>query len=69
MKKTITIEGMNCGHCTSSVEKALRATSGVNVVSVDLATKQAVVDVAETVSDEQLKTAVTGAGFTVAGIK
>lgn len=69
MKKTIAIEGMNCGHCTSAVEKALRATAGVNDVSVDLAAKQAIVDIADSVSDEQLKKAVTGAGFTVMGIR
>lgn len=69
MKKTIAIEGMNCGHCTAAVEKALRATAGVNDVSVDLASKQAVVDVADSVSDDQLNTAVTGAGFTVTGIR
>ena len=69
MNKTIAIEGMNCGHCTAAVEKALRATAGVNDVSVDLATKQAVVDVADSVSDDLLKAAVTGAGFTVTGIK
>lgn len=69
MKKTIAIEGMNCGHCTAAVEKALRATAGVNDVSVDLAAKQAVVDAADSVSDDQLKAAVTGAGFTVTDIK
>ena len=69
MKKTIAIEGMNCGHCTAAVEKALRATAGVNDVSVDLAARQAVVDVADSVSDDQLKAAVTGAGFTVTGIE
>ena len=69
MKKTIAIEGMNCGHCTAAVEKALRATAGVNDVSVDLAASQAVVVAADSVSDDQLKAAVTGAGFTVTDIK
>ncbi|KGK89146.1 hypothetical protein DP73_11335 [Desulfosporosinus sp. HMP52] len=37
------IEGMNCGHCKSSVEKALLKVPGVKQAEVDLAQKQAVV--------------------------
>jgi len=37
------IEGMTCGHCKSSVEKALLKVPGVTKVEVDLAHKQAVV--------------------------
>lgn len=69
MKKTISIEGMSCGHCTSSVDKALRAMPGVSEVKVDLAAKNAVVEVAETVSDDALKMTVDGLGFKVTGIK
>ena len=37
------IEGMTCGHCKSSVEKALLKVPGVTQAEVDLANKQAVV--------------------------
>lgn len=37
------IEGMTCGHCKSSVEKALLKVSGVTQAEVDLAHKQVVV--------------------------
>nr|WP_282432704.1 heavy metal-associated domain-containing protein [Desulfosporosinus sp. HMP52] len=37
------IEGMTCGHCKSSVEKALLKVPGVTHAEVDLAQKQAVV--------------------------
>nr|WP_291350271.1 heavy metal-associated domain-containing protein [Desulfosporosinus sp.] len=37
------IEGMTCGHCKSSVEKALLKVPGVKQAEVDLAQKQAVV--------------------------
>lgn len=37
------IEGMTCGHCKSSVEKALLKVPGVTQAEVDLAHKQAVV--------------------------
>lgn len=37
------IERMTCGHCKSSVEKALLKVPGVTQAEVDLAHKQAVV--------------------------
>lgn len=68
MKKFIKIEGMSCGHCTGTVEKALKAVLGVSAVSVDLASKTATVE-AEGVSDETLKKTVTDTGFEVVGIE
>ena len=69
MQKTMHIEGMSCGHCTSSVEKALRAIPGVKDVTVDLASKTATLNAADGVSDDALKTAVTDTGFDVVGIQ
>lgn len=69
MKKIISIEGMSCGHCTSSVEKALKALPGVGAVSVDLAAKAATVEAEAGVSDDTLKKAVTDLDFKVTGIK
>ena len=69
MKKVVSIEGMSCGHCTGAVEKALRAVSGVKDVSVDLASKQASVEAESDVTDEQLKNAVTDAGYQVVAIQ
>ena len=69
MKKTIHIEGMNCGHCTGSVDKALRAISGVSEVKVDLGTKAATLEAADSVSNDLLKQTVTDLGFTVTGIE
>ena len=69
MKKTLSIEGMNCGHCTSTVEKALRAVPGMRQVAVDLASKTAVVDADASVSDDVLTKTVTDAGFRLVGIQ
>lgn len=69
MKKVITIEGMSCGHCTSAVEKALRTISGVDNVSVELASKQAVVEYKTTIVNEQLEKVVTDAGYQVVEIR
>ncbi|MDO5532823.1 heavy metal translocating P-type ATPase [Sutterella sp.] len=67
-QKTIHIEGMHCGHCTASVEKALRALPGIDEVEVSLEKKQAVVDADLFVTNEMLTATVEGAGFKVTGI-
>lgn len=69
MDKVIHIEGMHCGHCTSAVEKALKALPGVEAVEMSLEKNQARVKVAESVSDLMLSAVVTGAGFKVTGIE
>ena len=40
---TLKIEGMSCGHCKMSVEKALQAIAGVVSVNVSLEKKEAIV--------------------------
>lgn len=37
------VEGMSCGHCKMSVEKALQAIPGVESATVDLEKKEVVV--------------------------
>lgn len=69
MKKTLSIEGMSCGHCTSRVEKALDALDGVKVISVSLDEKNAVVEHESSVTDELLKTTVEDQGYDVIDIK
>ena len=68
MQKTIKIEGMCCSHCSSAVEKALANISGVISAKVDLESKKAVVEAADTVSDEMLRQAVIDAGYEVTEI-
>lgn len=69
MKKTIAIEGMNCGHCVGSVEKALRSVPGVERVAVDLASKSAVVEAQAFASDDVLMKAIADAGFQPVDVK
>lgn len=57
------IEGMTCGHCKSSVEKALLKVPGVTKAEVDLAHKQAVV--IGTADRSSLAKAVDEAGYRV----
>ena len=64
MTRTMTVEGMRCGHCSSRVEKALNAIDGVTA-KVDLEAKTATVEFASEVSDDTLRKAVEDAGYEV----
>ena len=62
---TITVDGMTCGHCVSSVQSEVGKLDGVTDVSVDLESGQVTV-VAETSPDaDALREAVEEAGFEV----
>ncbi|MBP5236494.1 MAG: heavy-metal-associated domain-containing protein [Clostridia bacterium] len=63
MKKTLSVDGMMCEHCQSSVEKALSSVPGVKKVKVDLKSKKATVESKEEISDTILIEAVKAAGF------
>lgn len=66
--KTISIDGMSCGHCSARVEKALNAIQGVSATA-SLENKCATVQLSKDVSDEALKNAIIDAGYTVTDIK
>ena len=66
-KVVIGIEGMSCGHCSARVEKALNALDGVTA-KVDLEAKTASIETEGRASDEQLKAAVTDAGYDVVSL-
>ncbi|MBP5243270.1 MAG: cadmium-translocating P-type ATPase, partial [Succinivibrio sp.] len=69
MKKTISIEGMMCNHCTSSVKKSLEALPNVSDVEVSLEDKCATLNTKDETSDALLNAAVESAGFKVTQIK
>ncbi|MCD8501140.1 MAG: heavy-metal-associated domain-containing protein [Bacillaceae bacterium] len=68
MKKKIVIEGMSCGHCVSHVNEALKGISGVESAEVNLAEKNAVVELANEVSNDTLKATIDEAGYKVVEI-
>ncbi len=68
MTKKIIIKGMMCEHCTGRVEKALRAVNGVTDVVMSLEEKSATVT-ADGTGDNELKDAVTEAGYEVISIQ
>jgi len=69
MKKTMTIEGMMCAHCTGRVEKALSALDGVSAVEMSLEGKSATLTLDRDVDNKLLTDAVTEAGYEVVSIR
>ena len=66
-RTTLTVTGMTCGHCVNTVTEALKGVAGVKVAKVTLETERAEVtyDPAQASADD-LKAAITTAGYTVA---
>jgi mercuric transport protein len=63
-KSTIRIDGMKCAKCSGSVEKALKATPGVEKVEVNLEKKEAVVEYDDAkVTEAKLREVINGTGF------
>ena len=68
MTKTISIEGMMCGHCEATVKKALEALKGVENAEVSHTAGTAVVTLDADVSDDALKKAVEDQDYKVTKI-
>jgi len=65
-EEIIKIEGMSCGHCQATVEKAISSVAGVKQAKVNLEDKNATVDYDPAATDiKTVKAAVDEAGYTV----
>ncbi|GAA3735372.1 copper ion binding protein [Spinactinospora alkalitolerans] len=62
---TITVSGMTCGHCVSSVKEEIGGLPGVTAVDVDLESGRVTVDSEAPLTGEQLKDAVDEAGYEI----
>ena len=63
-KSIIRVEGMKCSKCTGSVEKALKATPGVEKVEISLDRKEAVVEYDDAkVTEAKLREIINATGF------
>lgn len=63
-KSTIRVDGMKCAKCTGSVEKALKATPGVEKVEMNLERKEAVVEYDDAkVTEAKLREVINATGF------
>jgi len=60
---TFQVDDMTCGHCVSTITKAVRAVDGGAKLQFDLATHQVVIEPTEAVAAE-LSDAIKEAGYT-----
>ena len=64
---TVSVTGMTCGHCVSSVREEAGSIPGVTAVDVDLASGKVTIDSERLVDDGAIKSAVEEAGYQLAG--
>ena len=69
MKKTMTIEGMMCGHCEARVKKCLEALPGVAAADVSHEKGTAVVTLNSDVENDTLKKAVEDQDYKVVSVQ
>jgi P-type Cu+ transporter len=69
MKKKITIDGMHCASCSSNVERSLKKIPEIKEVSISLMTKKAIIETEGEIPEEDLRKAVTRAGYKVVSIE
>lgn len=63
---TVTVTGMTCGHCASSVREEVGALAGVSDVEVDMGTGAVTITSTDTIEPAAVKAAVAEAGYQVA---
>jgi copper chaperone CopZ len=63
---TITVTGMTCGHCASSVREEIGSIPGVTAVQVDLSSGDVTIESVQAVDPAALTSAVEEAGYHVA---
>ena len=70
MKKIkITIEGMHCASCASNIERSLKKVAGMKECSMSLMLKKGNLEVDDSVSEDEIKRAVSRAGYKVSKIE
>ena len=64
---SVTVTGMTCDHCVSSVTEEISELPGVTAVNVDLATGNVVIESTTDLDPGAVAGAVEEAGYSVAG--
>ena len=64
-RKTLSVTGMSCDGCEQNVENALQGLDGVSRVEADHEADTVNVVVDDAVTDDDLTTAIEGAGYDV----
>ena len=65
-RKTLSVTGMSCNGCEQNVENALQGLDGVSRVEADHEADTVNVVVDDAVTDDDLTTAIEGAGYDAA---
>ncbi|CRZ18095.1 heavy-metal-associated domain-containing protein [Mycolicibacterium neworleansense] len=65
--QSVTVTGMTCGHCATSVREEVGGLPGVRTVEVDLATGLVTIDSDGLLDPAAINDAVAEAGYAVAG--
>ncbi|WKG01988.1 heavy-metal-associated domain-containing protein [Mycolicibacterium sp. HK-90] len=65
--QTVTVTGMTCGHCATSVREEVGAIPGVQGVDVDLATGLVTINSESRLDPVAINDAVVEAGYSIAG--
>ena len=69
MKKTLLIEGMTCGHCKMKVEETLNNLKQINVAEVDLIEGSCDIEMNKEISDSELTSIISDAGYKLIIVK
>lgn len=69
MEKLLIVEGMSCGHCSARVEKALMALEGVSKATVNLESKEVMIEIVGDLSNDILTETIEDAGYDVVEVK
>ena len=65
--QTVTVSGMTCGHCATSVREEVGGIPGVHTVEVDLSTGLVTIGSDDQLDPSAISDAVAEAGYAVAG--
>jgi copper chaperone len=63
---TVTVTGMSCGHCATSVRAEITEIPGVRAVDVDVVSGNVTIDSDSVVETAAIRTAVEDAGYQLA---
>jgi Cu+-exporting ATPase len=70
MKKvSIKIQGMHCASCASNIERSLKKTPGIKSASVSLMMNKGYVEAEDSVTEEEIKKAITRTGYKAVAVE
>jgi copper chaperone len=64
---TVTVTGMTCGHCATSVREEVESIAGVTAVNVDVASGKVSIDSQAPIGTDTIQGAIEDAGYQLAG--